>query len=217
MKWDGLATVLNLAQTAAGAGGSGGCIGVSRLGQDPGPSCSTLPFCGRCSEPSWPLAMETMGPRPSKGHTGGRVVGGGWIFRELELSGHDPCGLQAHCEQGTGTCAKPRREVPRALGGCSGGQLGRPWLDDAGQDRLAGRLGRKIHSCWLAARRRRKGQRRTKRRVVLVDARGCSNTAATKHTCTTQHPTSVPTPPPAQPSSTTTTSLSYAHAQPRPS
>jgi hypothetical protein len=49
MRWDGLAAVLNPAQAAAGAGagGSGGCIGVSRLGQDPGPSCSTLPFCGR--------------------------------------------------------------------------------------------------------------------------------------------------------------------------
>jgi hypothetical protein len=102
---------------------------------------------------------------------------GSWSL--AATTSHDPCGLQAHLKQGTGTCAKPRRErrerreVPRALGGCSGGQLGRPWLDDAGQDRLAGRLGREnpLFSRWLVARRRR---RRPAPDKAASRARGCS-------------------------------------------
>lgn len=136
------------------------------------------------------------------------IRGGGWVggfsgsWSLAATTSHDPCGLQAHLKQGTGTCAKPRRErreVPRALGGCSGGQLGRPWLDDAGQDRLAGRLGREnlLFSRWLAPRRRR---RRPAPDKAASRARGCSwvlDTAATERTCTTtQHPTSESTPPP---------------------
>jgi hypothetical protein len=99
---------------------------LSRLGRDlvgdPGPSCSTLHSVADCSELSGHGAM---------GHGPYGEEMGGWNFWELELSGHDqprpattshdPCGLRAHLEQGTGTCAKPRRErreVPRALGGC---------------------------------------------------------------------------------------------------
>jgi hypothetical protein len=167
--------------------------------------------------------METMGPRPSKGHTGGGgLVGSGWIFRELELSGHDPCGLQAHCEQGTGTCAKPRREVPRALGGV---QQRPAWAAVVGQCRPGStRWSPGAKEPFVLARSQARAKRSAPDKAASR-ARGCSGCSwmlehrdhrAHLH-CTTQHPTSEPTPPSAQPSSTTTTSLSYAHAQPRPS
>jgi hypothetical protein len=96
-----------------------------------------------------PVAMGPTGPRPFKGHTGRRVVGG-WVVGGFSGSWSLAATALAGCRH-TGAGDRHLRQTSSrsstSAGGvqpwCSRGQLGRPWLDDAGQDRLAGRLGAK--------------------------------------------------------------------------
>jgi hypothetical protein len=52
-------------------------------------------------------------------------VGGGWIFRELELSGHGPCGLQAHWSRGPAPAPNLVEKFHERWGGAA---VVQPWL-----------------------------------------------------------------------------------------